>query len=449
MRRGSLVRAAVILSALGLASCNWVTFQGGAARSGWQGSESTIGVDNASELTKVRSYPGASTPPVVAGGVLYSLTTGGILQAFDANGSTNCSGSPTVCTPLWTTGTSVRAGRSVTVYDGKVYAVGSWGLRVFDAKGSANCGGSPKVCAPLWTTGTFTDTGDGSPAVVNGVVYVTGTRSIHAAPANAYVIAYDANGSTNCTGTVCSPLWWSTAPLTDVSYSQALAVANGVVYATTGSVVWSAEANKVVAFDANGSSNCGGSPKVCSPLWSASPPTQLAYSGPSVGNGTVYVAGYGGTLYAYDAAGTNGCSGSPKTCSPLWTASVGDTRSTAAVANGTVYVNNANGVVRAFDATTATGCSGNPKVCTPLWTYDAPGSAGGSPVVANGVVYAPSTSNFHALHAAGSIGCFGTPKTCTPLWTDATGTPSGSPAVVNGTVYLNMDIVHTTWAYKL
>jgi hypothetical protein len=446
MRRGFVVRAAVVLLALGLASCEWATFQGGAARSGWQASESAIGVGNVSQLAPVRSYPGASSPPVVAGGVLYSLAGTGTLQAFDTNGSSNCTGSPTVCTPLWT---AAGAGRSVTVHGGKVYAVGTWGLRVFDAKGSDNCGGSPKVCAPLWTTGTFTNTGRGSPAVVDGVVYVTGDRSIHAAPGNAYVIAYDANGSTNCTGTVCSPLWWSTAAPGDVSYDQALAVANGVVYATTGSLVWSAEANKVLAFDATGSSNCGGSPKVCAPLWSASPPTPLAYSGPSVGNGTVFVAGYGGTLYAYDAAGTNGCSGSPKTCAPLWTASVGDTRSTAAVANGTVYVKNATGVLGAFDATTATGCSGDPKVCTPLWTYDAPGSASGSPIVANGVVYASSTSDLHALDAAGSIGCSGTPKTCSPLWSAGTGSSNRSPAIVNGTVFLNREGTNDTWAYRL
>src|SRR5207344_2968376 len=124
------------------------------------------------------------------------------------------------------------------------------------------------------TTGTFHDIGPGSPAVVNGVVYVTGVRSIYSAPGNAYVIAYDANGSANCAGTVCSPLWWSTAAPTDVLYSQALAVGNGLVYA--------AEGSRVVAFDVNGSSGCSGAPKVCSPVWSADPPTSLAYGGPAV-----------------------------------------------------------------------------------------------------------------------------------------------------------------------
>ena len=41
-------------------------------------------------------------PPVVADGRVYVADRGlGELQVFDANGVTNCSGSPTVCTPLW------------------------------------------------------------------------------------------------------------------------------------------------------------------------------------------------------------------------------------------------------------------------------------------------------------------------------------------------------------
>ncbi|MGZ4759134.1 MAG: outer membrane protein assembly factor BamB family protein, partial [Acidimicrobiales bacterium] len=403
------------------------------------------GLANVSQLTQVRGYTGASTPPVVVGGTLYALTGNGILQAFDAKGVSGCTGSPTVCSPLWKS--SAAAGRSITVDKGKVYAVGISGLQVYDAAGASGCGGTPKVCAPLWTTGTFTSIGPGSPAVANGVVYVTGGRSILPAPGNAYVIAYDANGSANCIGTVCSPLWWSTAAPTDVLYSQALAVANGLVYAADGS--------QIVAFDVNGSSGCSGSPNVCSPLWSTSPPTSLAYGGPAVSGGTLFVAGYGGTIYAYDAAGTNGCSGSPKTCSPMWSASVGDTRNTPAVSNGIVYVANVAGALRAFDATGATGCSGSPKVCTPLWTY-APSVSGyvvtGSPAGANGVVYTVTPdSNFHALDAAGSIGCSGTPKTCSPQWSTNPGKIStdASPAIVDGTVYWNSGTVSTTWAYEL
>ena len=192
---------------------------------------------------------------------------------------------------------------------------------------------------------------------------------------------------------------------------------------------------------------------MCSPLWSASPPTSLAYGGLSVAGGRVFIAGYGQTLYAYDAAGSHGCTGSPSTCSPLWSASVGDTRNTPAVADGVVYITNTAGVLRAFDAAGATGCTGSPKVCTALWTYPAAVSGygvTGSPAIANGVVYTVTPdSSFRAFDAAGAIGCSGTPKTCSPLWSANTGkiSSTASPVVVDGTVYWSSEVVSTTWAY--
>ena len=49
-----------------------------------------------------------------------------------------------------------------------------------------------------------------------------------------------------------------------------------------------------------------------------------------------------GSLYAFDAAGTTNCSGTPKTCAPLWTATTGSTTASPAVANGVVYVGSAS-----------------------------------------------------------------------------------------------------------
>jgi hypothetical protein len=448
MRTARLLRTSVALLALVATGCDWVTFHAGPNRAGWQPVESTIGVGNVAQLRQARSYPGAATPPVVVEGVLYSLDGQGYLHAFDATGGAGCTGSPIVCSPLWSSSTA--AGRSLTVDSGKVYAVGMSGLNVYDAAGVTGCSGSPKVCGPLWTTGTFVFIGPGAPAVVNGVVYVTGTRPLLPLPGGAYVIAYDARGSTNCTAGVCSPLWSSTAAPTDLLYQAPLAVANGMVYA--------AEGTGVAGFDASGSTACTGTPKVCSPLWTATTPTQLsslAYGGPAVANGTLFVAGLGGTLYAFDASGNNGCGGAPRACSPLWTASVGDTRTTPAIANGTVYVTNALGTLQAFDAMGVNGCSGSPKVCTPLWRY-APNVSGftvtGLPAGANGVVYTVSPdSTFHALDAAGTTNCSGSPKLCDPLWSTATGdiASDSSPAIVNGTVYWNTVAVSTTWAYSL
>jgi hypothetical protein len=53
----------------------------------------------------------------------------------------------------------------------------------------------------------------------------------------------------------------------------------------------------------------------------------------------VYVGSLDQKLYAFDAAGTTSCSGSPKSCTPLWTATTGgQVVSSPAVSHGAVYV---------------------------------------------------------------------------------------------------------------
>jgi outer membrane protein assembly factor BamB len=318
------------------------------------------------------------------------------------------------CTPKWTS--SVFAGRALTVTNGKVYAAGDGGVRVFDATG---CNGGA-TCAPLWTTGTFYNVAQASPAVVDGVVYVSGSRSILATPGNAQLIAYDADG---CGAAVCPPLWWSSAAPTDVLYSDAVAVAAGLAYVRAG--------DKVAAFDVHACATT----TACTPIWTATPGTSLAWSGVAVSNGTAFVVGYGGKLYAIGAGGAT-----------LWSADVGDARNTPAVADGRAFVVNGAGIVRAFDANGVTSCStGVQKVCTPLWTYT-PNESGyvvsGSPAVANGVLYTVTPgANFRALNAA----------TGARLWMANTGkiSSSASPAIVDGTVYWNSNTVSTTWAYAL
>jgi hypothetical protein len=103
-------------------------------------------------------------------------------------------------------------------------------------------------------------------------------------------------------------------------------------------------------------------------------------------------------LYAFDAAGTTNCSGTPKTCTPLWTGTVGSGGgSSPAVANGVVYVESDK--LYAFDAAGSRGCSGSPTICTPLWTGASRGFS--SPAVANGVLYAGSFD--HNLYAYGLL----------------------------------------------
>ena len=216
-------------------------------------------------------------------------------------------------------------------------------------------------------------------------------------------------------------------------------VENGVLF--IGSVH-----NTIEVFDANGNTNCSGVPKVCAPLWTGSAPGILGeqLSVPAVANGLVYVGARDGTLYSFDAAGVAGCGGTPKVCAPVWIAPTtfgAGMRSSPAVSNGVVYVGADDGSLNAYDAAGFTSCAaGSTRVCSPLWSFRFRFSISSSPAVANGRVYiATSDGLVAAFDAAGVQGCGGAPKVCTPLWVSlASGAQNflSSPAVVNGVVYI-------------
>jgi outer membrane protein assembly factor BamB len=436
-----VVAAVLVISAAG---CDWPMFLFGPNHSGFNNLETRINTTNVSSLTQLFTAAplnGALTSfsPAVANGEVYVGTSSGLnLVAFDATGAANCSGSPKTCSPLWTGedgGIPPNFGTefsSPAVANGVVY-IGSLdgNLDAFDAKGlgSPQCSSSPLVCSPLWTGATGSSV-DSSPTVVNGVVYVASNDQ------NLY--AFDAAGNTNCSGgpptKTCNPLW--TAPIGASTISSA-AVANSVVYIGS-------EDHNLYAFDAAGNTNCSGSPKTCTPLWTA-PTGGNVDSSPAVVNGVVYVGADDHNLHAFDAAGNTNCSGSPKTCAPLWTAPIGGIGVvfwSPAVANGVVYVSSDETKnLYAFDAAGNTNCSGTPKTCSPLWT--APNVGGLSPAVANGVLYVgASDTKVEAFDAAGSINCSGTPKTCNPLWiSPVLATVPPSVAVANGRVYAGTSAV--------
>jgi outer membrane protein assembly factor BamB len=416
-----------------LVRTDWAKFHFDLANSGYNPYENVIGPSNVSGLKTAWTAPGigsVGTSPAVAGGVVYvgSASTGK-LYAFSAAGTTGCSGTPKTCAPLWT-GASAPGSTfefsSPAVARGVVY-VGSAGtgkLYAFSAGGTTGCSGTPKTCAPLWTGATGNQI-ISSPAVTGGVVYVGSLDN--------KLYAFSAAGTTGCSGTpkTCAPLWTGATPGGGISSSPA--VTGGVVYVGSGD-------GNLYAFSAAGTTGCSGTPKTCAPLWTGNTSGGDINSAPAVAGGVVYVGSSGtGKLYAFSATGTTGCSGTPKTCAPLWTAATGNGISSApAVAGGVAYVSSGDGNLYAFSATGTTGCSGTPKTCTPLWT--AAGAGGqSSPAVANGVVYNGAAGKVYAFSAAGTTGCSGTPpsRTCTPLWTTATGgnTTYASPAVANGMVY--------------
>ena len=188
--------------------------------------------------------------PAVANGVTYVGSDDGNLYAFDAAGVTGCSGTPKTCSPLWTGATGNAVNSSPAVANGVVYVGSDDGnLYAFDAAGVIHCRGisGARSCTPLWT-GATGNAVQSSPAVANGVVY--------AGSLDGKLYAFDAAGVTDCSGTSaarsCTPLWTGA---TGYYITSSPAVANGVVYVSSGE---SEEDGKLYAF-AVGCASGGGS----------------------------------------------------------------------------------------------------------------------------------------------------------------------------------------------
>jgi len=435
-----------------LSAAGWSQLHGDAARTGYQADETLIGAGNVSKLAQTGTYAtnGNVTAPLIANGILYVATNR--LYAFAAAGATGCSAAPATCTPLWTASTANFYG--MTIAGGDIFVTDGEGVQAFDATGSENCTGTPKVCSPLWVTSTLFSPGLGSPAVANGVLYVPGTGD-GAAPdvGGAYVAAFDASGKKGCSGTptICVPMWTTIGVPASTGNPGSPAVAGGVLYIADGSLY---------AFDAAGSASCTGTPKTCAPLWTAAMPGGGPTTGaPAVADGMVYVATTYSGLYAFGAAGSANCStgATGKTCAPLWNAPAPySSEGTPAVANGVVYVTTTGGLA-AF-AAGAGSCPGTAAATTctvaPLWTSatGGPTDSTSSPAVANGVVYVTGDGGIYGYDAAGSQHCSvsATAKTCSPLWSDVVGFTIGeAPALVNGTLYINVPGKEAAYAFSL
>jgi outer membrane protein assembly factor BamB len=165
-------------------------------------------------------YVGISASPSVANNVVYIHTLDGFLHALK----------PSDGSQLWKA--AVPAGSifnsSTAVASGVVYVGGSDSkLYAFSAAGTTNCSGtSPnKTCLPLWT-GTSSGPLQASPAVANGVVYISSTDH--------KVYGFRATG---CGGATCAPLWTTTTLSGNNDYPvfSSPAVANGTVFVGSGS----------------------------------------------------------------------------------------------------------------------------------------------------------------------------------------------------------------------
>ncbi|MGM0592778.1 MAG: PQQ-binding-like beta-propeller repeat protein, partial [Halobacteriota archaeon] len=262
--------------------------------------------------------------------------------------------------------------------------------------GDNNVGSSDALVGPvassaeLWNYTAVTQsyhTVRSSPVAVDGVVYAgSSDGTLHAIDATngGGLWTFDADG-----------------PVTN---GEAAAVADGLVYATTGG----SGVGTVHAIDA-ATGNEEWSHDVGSPLTS-----------PAVVDGRVYVGSRDGHLYALGAE-----SGTEE-----WTFDTGrEVRTTPAIADGTVYVatyppqgQSVDERVYAVDAT-----SGHP-----VWNASEPTLVEAAPAVVDGVVYVGDlTGGVHAYDAANG----------THQWSaDASGSGiHGAPTVADGVVYVGSD----------
>ena len=81
-------------------------------------------------------------------------------------------------------------------------------------------------------------------------------------------------------------------------------------------------------------------------------------SSPAVAGGVVYVGATDGKLYAFDANGVTGCSGTPKTCTALWTAAT-----VVPVSSPTVSETSTRMPIEAAAAPRSSVLNSNPPVC--------------------------------------------------------------------------------------
>jgi outer membrane protein assembly factor BamB len=228
--------------------------------------------------------------PTVAAGVVYVAAPGdeGQVHAF----AVDCNSAGGECAPLWTAATGYYNSSSPTVADGVVYVSSYDGLYAFPAE----CDGGDAECSPLWSG--LTDVSSSSPAVADGIIYVAGGGGLHA-----FAVGCADSGDE------CDPLW--TAPLTSDRENagqgdSSPAVANGVVYISddTGQLhAFDADCDSAAGeclplWTGTMTDDPG---RICEGCGAGD--TLRTYSSPAVVDGMVYVVAWDGTLYAFGLPG--------------------------------------------------------------------------------------------------------------------------------------------------
>jgi hypothetical protein len=434
----------VAACALVLSACDWAMVGGGSYVNGsnFEGKPNTGDVSALAESWQAPLALESSRPSkaVVAGNVVYVGDDDGTLSAFDATAPDGlCSGTPRVCTPLWTGTTAAPITTTPAVANGVAYVATGTTLYAFDATGTTNCGGTPKTCTPLWTASVLGP--PGSPTVSGGRVYVYADSGV-----DGELEVFDASGVTNCVTTTpktCSPLWTAGAPephLGDV----APAVAFNKVYLADG------------VYDATGQQGCSGTPRTCDALWqNFFFDNQCDYnqgytvSGAAISDGRVVFSStcsddsfnrYG-FVETFDASGVENCDtfGDLKLCNPLWISDGQEQGgSIPAIANGVVYEPfSLTWITPPFNTHSAAGFVGFDLADGSRIWNGVGGASTSQPSVAAGLVYTVGGGTLRVFDAGGTVGCSGSPTSCNPLQTINANGPDTSATIAWGNVYVH------------
>lgn len=422
-----------------LTACAWGHPGGNAARNAANAYEPFLTVDNVDELELAWQATRGGSEPIITDKYIYTLSND-FIYAYAAagpaspEGPSRCIGTQPYCTAVWfahvdhpSAGLALSGGRLFTVG----YVAGVQSLLVFDAD-PASCPATENGCEPLRTVALPQGAVSGaSMAVADGRVYLgLWTQTF---PGNPVVVAYDERGVTNCTPgppQTCQPLFQADSGSVTVGTLPYLAVAAGRLFVPPGGRV----------FDAAGTTACANG--VCSPLY------RLTTTANMSAFGTTVFAAEGNVLKAFDATGTIGCSGIVRTCQPMWTGALSGTAAVGqppTVSNGKVLVRLdgptiESPAVEAFDAAGVEGCSGSPVVCQPLWGVNRADVTGAPGVLsATQSLFFIVGGSLQGFDLAGTRSCGGVPKRCTALSSVEAigGSFSTLPAVAFGRVAIS------------
>jgi outer membrane protein assembly factor BamB len=342
----------------------------------------------------------------------YIESADGKLNAF----KTDCASGGQVCKPEWTATVSTdgQAGSTPAVANGMVYVTSAESLYAFPVL----CGTGGAICRPRWTASPKDGPGS-APAVADGVVYVASGGSVLAYPADCGVPAR-----------ACPPSWKGVAA--DDQAEVSISVANGVVYVGAGDAAVPSGALSAFAV------GCGKGGATCKPLWRydpGGPASGLASGPPTVSNGVVYVAASyvglkAGRIYAFD---TN--APSPAPVPPVKFS--GSRADWPQVGGGATQ--------QRVNSQEATLDSSNVGRLSEAWIASTGGrSFGAPPVVADGLVLAaaaqPDGIGGDVIFAF-PVDCPEATGLCRPVWqAEVDGMVMNAPAVADGVMYVSSHV---------